>query len=356
MRFAGSMRGIALFLTVWSAGLSATAALPAQNVASPPGMANTYGNVHTAIPWGGFGSVEQFYQQVHEDLLGSPLCIQGMAFRHAWNTAHAARSYTATLTLGGAAAGATETASSFASNWLATGSKTVVLKGKINFPAAKSRATPPAPFDAPISFTSPYPYDGFHPLIWQVHISASSASTPAHYFEAGPSDTHKPLALGKGCPMSGRTVPLASTGGTTATVLAERLSNGPASGSALLFLGDTSARWWGQELPFSLGFAGSPSCFLRVNVLALVPATTTWLFAAPYEWSPELAGIRFRTQWAIHDNGFIRTSNGLEHSFPYIRGTTSAWPQARVWSNSFGNTLPADGIVEGKGLVTQFRQ
>ena len=53
------MRSIALIL---SAGISAVA-LPAQHVVSPTGLTNSYGGINNSIPWGGFQSAEQFYQQ-----------------------------------------------------------------------------------------------------------------------------------------------------------------------------------------------------------------------------------------------------------------------------------------------------
>jgi len=330
-------------------------ALPAQPVVSPPGMANAHGGVRAALPWGSSHS-ELLYQQVHDDLLGRHLQIEGMGFRHDWNTTHVARRYTATLTMGEAMAGATETSRFFHRNWFAGGSKTIVLQGTITFPALKAYAAPPAPLDALVLFSSPFAHTGSHPLIWQVQITATSGSTPIQYFESGPGDTHLPGVLGTGCPMSGQTAPLTSTGGTTTTILAERLWNGPATGQALLLLGDESPRWWGNKLPLRMDFAGSPTCFLQLNVVAMVPPTTTWLFAYPYRWIPELAGVRLRTQWVVQDKGLPRTSNGLDHSFPYSSGTASAWPQARVWAGGFGNTPPAEGIVEATGLVTGFLQ
>ncbi len=346
------MRSIALILSA----VLAAPLLPAQHIVSPRGLTNAYGGIDNSIPWGGFQSPEQFYQQVHDDLLGRTLEIQGMAFRHAWNANYAPRSYIATLTLGEAANKATKTSTSFASNWRSAGSKTQVLNGTISFPSFPPYSSPPAPFDAPISFTTPYAYNGKYTLMWEVHITWNSANTPTHYFEGGPGSSHQPAVLGKGCTVTGQTAPLISSGGISTTAWAEKLLNGPATGLALIAIGDTADKWSGQTLPFSLLLAGSPACSININILTYVPPTTTWLFARPYKWHPGLAGIRVRSQWAITDQGFIRTSNGLDHSFPYANGTTSAWPTARVWANSFGTSLPTTGTLDANGLVTQFRQ
>lgn len=342
---------LALLLT---AGLSA-AALTGQNITSPPGMVHSHTGLHDPIPWGCFRSPEQLYQQVHDDLRGTSRQIQGMAFRHAWNANYVPRSYTATLTLGEAAASASNTSSTFANNWRSGGSQTVVLKGTIHFPALKAQAASPAPFDAPLGFTTPYAHAGLHPLIWQVHISQASANTPTHYFESGPSSAHMPGTLGTGCAMSGQTSPLTSSGGLSTTALAERLSNGPASGLALVAVGNIADEWSNTRLPVDLVFAGSPGCFLHINILMYLPPTTPWLFARPYKWGPKLSGKRIRTQWAVADKGFLRTSNGLDHSFPYTDNTTNRWPSSRVWATSFGSTTPATGTVDTNGLVVEFR-
>jgi len=346
------MRSIAMIL---AAGISAVA-LPAQNIVSPAGLTNAYSGIDNAIPWGGFPSSEQFYQQIHDDLFGRSLQINGMAFRHAWNANWATRRYGATLSLGEATSKAAKASSSFANNWRPGGSKSVVLHGEISFPAFTSYPSAPAPFDAPISFTTPYYHNGKYSLMWEVRVSSSSASTPTHYFERGPGSTHKPAVLGNGCRLTGQTAPLTSSGGISTTAWAETLANGPATGLALIALGDTSDGWRGQKLPFSLLFAGSPACSININILTYVSPTTTWLFVRPYKWHPALAGVRIRSQWAIIDKGFIRTSNGLDHSFPYANSATSAWPMARVWANAFGNEPPKVGTVEVNGLVTEFRQ
>ncbi|MHC4899304.1 MAG: hypothetical protein ACYTGW_19605 [Planctomycetota bacterium] len=338
-----------------SAGLSAVA-LPAQDIVSPPGMANAYGGINNSIPWGSYQSPEQFCQQIHDDLLGQTLKIKGMAFRHSYTSTYGARSYTATLTLGDAATKSTGISGVFTSNWRKGGSKTEVLKGTINFPAFKAYANSPSPFDAPVSFTTPYAYDGKHSLMWEVHISGNSGNSPTHYFERGPGTTHRPGVLGEGCSMSGKSAPLTSSGGTNTSSVAERLTNGPSSGTPIVAIGNASGQWSGANLPVSLAFAGSPECFININVVTYLPATNSSIFAAHYTWSTAIAGLRFRTQWAVNDRGFIRTSNGLDHSIPYLNDATNAWPQTRVWATRFGTTLPTTGTVDANGLVTQFRQ
>ena len=259
-----------------SAGISA-AVLPAQNIVSPRGMTNIYGGINNSIPWGSFQSAQQFCQQVHDDLLGKTVKIKGMAFRHAWDSNYAARSYTATLTLGECATKAVKLSSAFASNWRSGGSKTQVVKGTISFPAFTAYASAPGPFDAVVSFSTPYSNTGKHSLMWEVHISSNSGNTPTHYFERGPGSTHRPGVIGKGCAMSGRTKPLTSSGGINTSAMAEQLANGPATGSALIVFGDNSDKWSGQKLPFSLAFAGSPACFINVNSCSMKPTSNSAL-------------------------------------------------------------------------------
>jgi hypothetical protein len=328
--------------------LAAGAALPAQSsIVSPSGLTNAYGGINNSVPWGGPGSPEQFCQQIHDDLGTNVLVIKGMAFRHSYTRTYVARTYDVELTLGDAATKSAGISSTFASNWKNGGSKTLVLKGKVNWAARPPVTKPPAPFDSPISFTSIYIHQGKSSLMWQVYIKSNSSNSPTHFFERGPGSTHVAGIVGQGCTMSGSTAPLASSGSTNATRLSETLANGPTSGTPFVAIGLTSPTFGGKTLPVSIG----GSCFINISFLLYVPATTTTSFTVPYTWSTSLAGARFRTQWAVDDKGFLKTSNGLDHSIPY----STAWPTRRVYARSFGTTPPATGSIQNNGLVTEFR-
>lgn len=136
------------------------------------------------------------------------------------------------------------------------------------------------------------------------------------------------------------------------------LANGPLSAPAAMMLGDTSPTFSGLPLPVSLGFIGSPTCALNINVLLFLSAATTATGTAtmpiPYTMSPALSGSRLRTQWLALDGATIRTSNGLDHSVPYNATTGRPWPQNRVYANGFGMTPPPSGLVQNNGLVVEW--
>ncbi|MHC5072523.1 MAG: hypothetical protein ACYTGO_18780, partial [Planctomycetota bacterium] len=300
-----------------------------------------------SIPWGCFQSPQQFCQQIHDDLGTKVLPIKGMAFRHYYTQNYAARNYDVELTLGEAATKSTGMSSTFAKNWKTNGLRTLVLKGKVSYPARSPLTRPPAPFDSPISFTSKYIHLGKSSLMWQVYIKSNSSNTPTHFFERGPGSTHVAGMVGTGCTMSGATAPLTSSGSTNTTRLSETLANGPATGTPVVAIGLTSNTYGGKTLPVSIG----GGCFINISFLLYVPATTPTSFTVPYTWSIAAGGTRFRTQWAVNDQGALRTSNGLDHSMPYGSG----WPTRRVYTTSFGTTPPATGAMQSNGLVTEFR-
>ncbi len=341
------LTGVALSVAI-CACLSTVPLRSQSSIVSPAGLTNAYGGINNSIPWGGFLSAEQFCQQIHDDLGTQVLALKGMAFRHYYTQSYAARSYDVELTLGEAATTSSGISTTFTNNWKPSGQKTLVLKGTVSWPARGSLSTPPAPFDSPISFSSTYLHLGKSSLMWQVYIKSNSSNSPTHFFERGPGSTHVAGVVGQGCAISGNTTSLASSGSTNTTRLSETLANGPTSGSPLVAIGVTSPNYGGKPLPISLG----GGCFLNISLLLYLPASTTTTFTVPYTWSASLAGLRFRTQWAVNDQGQLKTSNGLDHSIPY----SSAWPTRRVYATSFGTTLPTTGSIQSNGLVAEFRR
>lgn len=333
-----------------------------QTQVTPSGLTNAYGAVNNSIPWGPFvptGNTqgEIMCQQVEDQLQGQALMIQGMAFRHQYTATHVAKTYTAQLTLGDAAASSSGMSATFAANFLTGGNQTVVLNGPINFPANSPYPRPPAAFDAPIMFPA-YAHTGTNPLLWEVIISATTPVTPTHFFERGPGVTHTAGWVGSGCPITGGSTDLAATGSISATAMANSLASGPANAAAALMIGDTSPTYNGLPLPLNLAVIGSPNCFLNINVLVFLSSGTTAAGSAsvslPYTMAPSISGQRLRAQWLALDGLTIVTSNGLDHSVPYNATTGRRWPQNRVYANGWGTTPPPTGAVQGNGLVTQW--
>jgi hypothetical protein len=327
-------------------------------------MTNAYGGINNSIPWGPFvptGNMigEIMVQQIENELVGTPKMLRAMAFRHQYTAAHIAKAYTARVTLADAATMAAGMSATFATNFKVGGASTLVFNGVINFPALGAYPRPPSPFDSPVPFTTPHMHTGTDPLLWEVIITGSNPVTPTLFFERGPGTTHTAGWVGKGCPISTSTTPLAATGTITTTAFTNNLANGPLSSVALLLVGDTSNQFMTLPLPFNLGGIGSPNCDLNINMITIMltmvtTATGTAASSIPYTMSPAVSGLRLRTQWAALDGPNIVTSNGLDHSVPHNATTGKAWPQNRAYANGWSPTPPATGTIQGNGLVTEW--
>ena len=332
-------------------------------IVSPAGLTNSYGAINNSIPWGPFvpsGNLigEIMCQQIDDQMIGVAGLVQAMAFRHQYTATHIAKTYTSQVTLADAATPAAGISATFANNFLVGGSATVVFNGNINFPANSPYPRPPAAFDAPVLFTTPHVHTGINPLLWEVITYGTTPVTPTHFFERGPGTTHTAGWVGNGCTISGGVNPMAATGTTNATTVTNNLTNGPLSAPGALMIGDTSGLFSGLPLPVNLGFIGSPTCDLNINVLLFLGVTTsatgTAAFPIPYTMSPAVSGTRLRTQYVAVDGLSIVTSNGLDHSVPYNATTGKAWPQTRVYANGWGATPPALGTIQINGLVTEW--
>ncbi|MFO1053494.1 MAG: hypothetical protein U1F36_14875 [Planctomycetota bacterium] len=345
--------------------LSCVASLTAQSyTVSPEAMTNAYGGINNSIPWGPFvpsGNTtgEIMVQQIDNELQGQVLILQGMAFRHQYTSTHVAKSFQATVTLADAASNAAGISTTFANNYKPGGNQGVVFAGAINFPAVGPIARPPAPFDSPVAFTTPYVHLGTDPLMWEVIILSSTPVTPTQFYERGPGTTIVAGAIGNGCTIAGGSTPLTATGSCTATQLSNNLANGPLGAPATLMYGDSSGLLGGTTpLPVNLGFLGSPSCFLEINPFAFessaTSATGTATSSLSYVLSPATSGIRLRTQWVAIDGFTLVTSNGLDFATPFNATSGKPWPLGRVYANGFGVTPPASGSIQANGLVTQW--
>lgn len=362
-----------------------------QKVVSPPEFANVYTGSHNGIPFGGYQTQEQLYQQVDEGLVGGGTrLINGMAFAHSWSVDYGARSFDLELSIGDAATDASTISTTYSLNFKST--PTQVFSGTVNWPVRSRGFTLPGPFDSSIDFTAPWAYTGQDPICWEVYIKNYSG------FNAGSSDQYYLLGyttstltrkywggtMGVGCydalqnPLGGR-APVTNgyiNNATTATVFHEDLTWAAPNRPVVAKLGLKTDNWNGIPLPLNLSLIGmSPACNLYIAPLADIHVGSTDSngraeFSLPYTYSASLGGLNLRTQWFIYDatsTGFTSVSNALNHLVP-LDGVTKKFKIARNWGTNFGTTKPADSTgrpaVGGNrsgavsfnyGLITEWR-
>jgi hypothetical protein len=338
-------------------------------IVSPVALTNAHGTTFNSIPWGPFTSSENFVHTIYDDLMGTPRVLRAMAFRHFYSQNYVAKTYQVKVTLADAATTSSAISTTFASNFKTGGNSTVVFNGTLNWPAFPSVPRGPSPFAGVVAFTTNHVYTGVDPLLCEIFVMSSNPVTPTHFFERGPTSTHTGGVLGVGCNATGQTTPLNATGSVglaTATgimTFTNTLASGPASAPAALFIGDTNSRLGGQiPLPVDLAIIGSPGCFVNINPLLSIGATTSASGGATSSITTPMttanSGIRLRAQWAAVDGMQVRTSNGLDHGTTHNQGAATSgnsWGAARVYAVSFGTTPPPTGLSLGvQGLVTEW--
>jgi hypothetical protein len=343
-------------------------------VVSPPDHTNIYTGYHNGIPFGGYQSVEQLYQQVDEGLIGRQLVLSGMAFAHSWSSDYGARTYTMEVKIGDAATKAATISDTFTNNF--AGTPVVVHSGKLSWPVRSRGFTLPGPFDSAIPFAKIFLYAGKAPICWQTYISADGGftnGTATHFFLASTSGSstfpkYWGGAIGTGClppgasPLRGDR-PLLSHGfvhsGTT--TFSEWLTFGPRSAPVTLKLGLPADKFFGLPLPLNLSFIGAPAaCNLFISPLVdAFTGTTDNTGRAqvnfPFVFGAATTGLQFRTQWFAFDSGrskITAVSNGLSHLVPYDHGS-KLFPIARNWGTTFGTTLPVKSTGRGNGSNNQ---
>lgn len=116
------------------------------------------------------------YQQVHDDLAGTPRTVNSLTFRLSDSESTAAINLQATVYLSEAAAGisATNLSTTFDANHGA-GKTTVANAVFFNFPAATydaARDLWPRAFTHRLLFPTPFAYSGARPLVWEIQTLA----------------------------------------------------------------------------------------------------------------------------------------------------------------------------------------
>ncbi len=163
------------------------APLAAQVVSPSPAFGAQEGDLSLPYVW----TQPSRMQQIHEDLQGTPMLIQGIAFRRDGirngdpHPAVAPKSITLNLAFAPAVACAAATGT-FASN--ATGASTVVFQGMLSTPAAWQvpARTAPADFDFRIPI-QPWPWSGTGAFLWDADSSATSTADRVDVDAAQPS-------------------------------------------------------------------------------------------------------------------------------------------------------------------------
>jgi hypothetical protein len=339
--------------------LSITTPCVAQNKStiSPPDLTNIYTGSNNGIPFGGYQSAEQLYQQVDSSLVGRKLLMTGMVFSHSWSGNYAKRTYTMELNIGDAATTPATISDMYTLNF--AGTPTMVFSGVLNWPQRSRGFTLPGPYDSPIPFSAPYSYTGTQALCWESYTSKDSLFGTTHYFMAGwGNSTGYPKywagTIGTGCHRPGadplRDRPLTAHGwvNSSTQVYSDYLTFGPPNVPVVLKLGLPANTWSGLPLPLSLGFLGAPAaCNLYVAPLFdAISATTDSTGRAelqfPFPFGASTSGVKFRTQWIAFNTGktaITSVANGLHFLVPYD-GVNKIWQVSRNWGTTFGATKP----------------
>jgi hypothetical protein len=137
------------------------------------------------------------------------------------------------------------------------------------------------------------------------------------------------VSFGDGCPGEGGVVPVASTSGghprPANAAWTQRLDQAPSQRSAVWLFGLSATMWDQTPLPFDLRAIGAAGCFLRVEPLVGLNATTVGGGAGagsasinvPLPPVTVIVGLHCYSQWLVVDplapNGRLCASNALWH-------------------------------------------
>jgi hypothetical protein len=236
---------------------------------SPRGLALVPGGNTTGYPWGYSGSQAFRYQQIHDDMAGSPHVILGMAVRRKEvGTAWPALSPTLQVDLSTAATGSQTATSNFASNHGMD--RTVVMVARqVNFPAVNAPTNGlPAPFTYVMMFDQPFIFLGQGSLCWEVLMSANNyAGGTTLNLDLAQNGLARNQVYGQGC--------RGALSGTYAAPNLDQTATGLAANSvAILMVGYNNQQFAGVPLPLDLTPAGAPGCSLYLAPILFLVAPT----------------------------------------------------------------------------------
>jgi hypothetical protein len=338
-------------------------------IASPRALTRVEGNTSTLDPFS--SSVVPFrYLQVHDDLVGSPRTITGLAFRLDGAATTAANSVLLTIRLAEAATGvgAATPNATFSANH-GRNSVTVLNSQWSPFPAIPShdpfRDLLPRPFTHVVSFPA-WHYSGASPLVWEVEVLARQTSLTTGRLDAVSGSAANPAPLifdclastcratpgGPACQLVESTTPRWSQGVLTLDLALRNLAANQPGG--LMFAAATLAS------PLAVpGSDGAPSGTCRVacspDVVfgGVVGSSGALSFQTPFPVSSSLNGARLFMQGFGHAPGM--NAWGLattEASYVCVVAPRGPAPVGNVvLRGSLGSTGTA---TAHSGLVTRF--
>jgi hypothetical protein len=344
----------------------------AQNtIVSPAGTDALEGNGANAFPWGAL--TLRRYQQVHDDIAGTPKIISKLAFRLTAATTlfTETRDFEVELFMGHGHA-YPNWSYTFAKNYK-TGPVTAIAKKVVAMGPQGQSVTPgPNPFTANMDLVldAPFPYNGVDSLVWEVAIHsitfrgtswAGSNDVDSSTITSGITAT----TTGTGCNCTGRTAAMTHTvshadmGGTYVSNYS--VANGPSNAAVLQTIGATN-----PNLPVAGLCSNLLTDALILRIIGFTDAvgaiTTNTPMAGPLVAINTFGGaVLFSQCHALDltrpDPIGICNSNGLQVTVP-MPNTTRTDKVMRLL-NSVGNTTATEGVffntsTIGYGLVTEF--
>lgn len=264
-----------------------TSGAAAQGFVSPAHFTATGGN--TALLAGlGESSTPTRYLQVHDDLVGAPRVIQGLAPRREKATSTlpvAAYSVVADLWLSSATTSSAAPDANFDANHGAD-KKRVATFQLFHFPTAAPTGVV-MPFSFQMPFAQPFSYPRSAPLAWEVQVSTRTNNGTVLFDACSGTGTNpqaESAVVGIGCKTTGATMPMALSGTSQGKWTSSSLSlslqgiNLPKNALVALTFGASNTLYGNVPLPAAIpGTTGFPSgtCTVSCDWLVQVPVLTT---------------------------------------------------------------------------------
>jgi hypothetical protein len=294
-----SKRGGAAAALLAAIALAATS--PAQaRIVLPPSHAGVEGTGATHVPFG--RSVPMRVQAAYDAALFSgPRVIGALAWRIDGNQTSAAKRLELEVRLSTLARPITGLQAAFSAN---TGADEVVALDRtaVDLPA-QGQGQAPNPFTVRVPLQRAFAYDPSRGALL-VDVLVHDQPPGAYPLDATFTCTSEQRGYGPpGCGAAGRIlrVDSATTQVLWGRPFALRVLDAPAQAATSLFLGSIESGWWnGLPIPFDLGAAGAPGCWLSIDALlvrgALADAAGTALYSFALPALPALRGewVRFQ--------------------------------------------------------------
>lgn len=343
---------------VASLALSSLALAQAPTIFSPTPAATSLGNSNNSIP---FSWTPVSYQQIHNltSFVGGAAPITQMRFRMASGFANTLGA-TVDLEIFMSECPTTHTtySTTFANNITPGTEVNVFPRAMVLLPQAPNNDWVIAPF--PLS--TPFPFTALANISWRANVYGNSRGNAIFTY---------PLDVFQGTGTSVITGGAAGCRAATATNVATHTTSIPAPGGnasftgnsfvvagglpALLTIGASSTHFAGAPiLPFDLGPAGAPGCFIRNDWIAIIAGVTnantngSVVISITTPPDPALERAVFYSQYLFVDlaaNALgVFATNGRQNTFGFITGTT------RLYATGGPGLPTANGVGTNYGL------